>query len=73
MRLGQKLKIDRDQRLHREGGVQGNRDKLIFFAVKTRDKRKPFYANAHKEKCMYEVRNFFRGNNLCFGVGYDGS
>jgi hypothetical protein len=34
MGLGQKLKIDRDQRLHREGGVQGNRDKLIFFAVK---------------------------------------
>ena len=33
MGLGQKLKIDRDQRLHRDGGVQGNRDKLIFFAV----------------------------------------
>ena len=32
--LGQKLKIDIDQRLHRDGGVQGNRDKLIFFAVK---------------------------------------
>lgn len=34
MGLGQKLKIDIDQRLHRDGGVQGNRDKLIFFAVK---------------------------------------
>ena len=34
MGLGQKLKIDRDQRLHRDGGVQGNGDKLIFFAVK---------------------------------------
>lgn len=30
MGLGQKLKIDIDQRLHRDGGVQGNRDKLIF-------------------------------------------
>ena len=35
MGLGQKLKIDIDQRLHRDGGVQGNRDKLIFFAVKS--------------------------------------
>ncbi len=34
MGLGQKFKIDKDQRLHRDGGVQGNRDKLIFFAVK---------------------------------------
>lgn len=34
MGLGQKLKIDIDQRLPRDGGVQGNRDKLIFFAVK---------------------------------------
>jgi len=34
MGLGQKLKIDIDQRLHRDGGAQGNRDKLIFFAVK---------------------------------------
>lgn len=33
MGFGQKLKIDIDQRLHRDGGVQGNRDKLIFFAV----------------------------------------
>lgn len=33
MGLGQKLKIDIDQRLHRDGGVQVNRDKLIFFAV----------------------------------------
>lgn len=34
MGLGQKFKIDRDQRLHRDGGVQGNRDKLIFFIKK---------------------------------------
>ena len=34
MGLGQKFKIDRDQRLRRDGGVQGNRDKLIFFVVK---------------------------------------
>lgn len=34
MGLGLKFKIDRDQRLHRDGGVQGNRDKLIFFVVK---------------------------------------
>ena len=30
MGLGQKLKIDIDQRLHRDGGVQGNRDKQFF-------------------------------------------
>lgn len=34
MGLGQKFKIDKDQRLHRDGGVQGNRDKLIFFRGK---------------------------------------